>query len=128
MGIGDPVGMIEAIGVGVDQFDCVAPTRMARHGSMFTAAGRLNLRNAAHARDDGPLDSSCGCSTCSRWSRGYLRHLLAVGEPTAWRLLSIHNLAFMVDLMAQARTAIAAGRFSQLQASIAEGWGPSGAV
>ncbi|HWE69805.1 MAG TPA: tRNA guanosine(34) transglycosylase Tgt [Acidimicrobiales bacterium] len=128
MGIGDPVGMIEAIGLGVDQFDCVAPTRMARHGSMLTAEGRLNLRNAVHTRDDGPLDPNCGCSTCSRWSRGYLRHLLSVGEPTAWRLLSIHNLAYMVDLMAQARTAIATGRFSQLQASVTDVWGPGGAV
>ncbi|HEX3842382.1 MAG TPA: tRNA guanosine(34) transglycosylase Tgt [Acidimicrobiales bacterium] len=124
MGIGDPVGMIEAIGLGVDQFDCVAPTRMARHGSMLTTDGRLNLRNAVHTRDDGPLDPGCGCSTCSRWSRGYLRHLLAVGEPTAWRLLSIHNLTYMVDLMSRARTAITKGSFSQLQADVAEVWGP----
>ena len=79
--------------LGVDQFDCVAPTRQARHGSMLTSTGRLNLRNAMHARDDRPLDPACPCSTCTRWSRGYLRHLLVVGEPTAWRLLSIHNLA-----------------------------------
>jgi queuine tRNA-ribosyltransferase len=123
MGIGDPVGLIEAIGLGVDQFDCVAPTRMARHGSILTSTGRLNLRNASHLRDDRPLDANCACSTCSRWSRGYLRHLVTVGEPTAWRLLSIHNLAYVVDLMSRARAAITQGRFSQLRADIAEVWG-----
>ncbi|HVB93188.1 MAG TPA: tRNA guanosine(34) transglycosylase Tgt [Acidimicrobiales bacterium] len=124
MGIGDPLGLIEAIGLGVDQFDCVAPTRMARHGSILTSAGRLNLRNASYIRDDRPLDAACGCSTCSRWSRGYLRHLVTVGEPTAWRLLSIHNLAYVVDVMSRARTAIAQGRFSQLRSDIADVWGP----
>ena len=99
MGVGDPVGLIEAIALGVDQFDCVAPTRMARHGSILTSAGKLNLRNATYARDENPLDPLCTCSTCTRWSRGYLRHLLGVHEPTAWRLLSIHNLRFMLDLM-----------------------------
>jgi len=122
MGIGDPVGLIEAIGLGVDQFDCVAPTRMARHGSILTSTGRLNLRNASYIRDDRPLDAECACSTCSRWSRGYLRHLVTVGEPTAWRLLTIHNLAYVLDLMSRARTAIAQGRFSQLRSDIAEVW------
>ncbi len=123
MGVGDPVGLLEAVALGVDQFDCVAPTRMARHGSMLTSAGRLNLRNAVHATDDGPLDPSCACSTCARWSKGYLRHLLGVGEPTAWRLLSIHNLAFVLDLMAEARTAIAEGRLDALRARTAAVWG-----
>jgi queuine tRNA-ribosyltransferase len=122
MGVGDPVGMIEAIALGVDQFDCVAPTRMARHGTMLTSTGRLNLRNAVHAGDDGPIDPACACLTCSRWSRGYLRHLLGVGEPTAWRLLSIHNLAFVLGLMAEARAAIAIGRFEGLRARTAEVW------
>jgi queuine tRNA-ribosyltransferase len=123
MGVGDPVGLMEAVALGVDQFDCVAPTRMARHGSMLTSGGRLNLRNAVHSRDDGPLDPLCSCSTCTRWSRGYLRHLLSVGEPTAWRLLSIHNLAFVLGLMAEARSAIAEGRFDALRAHIATVWG-----
>jgi queuine tRNA-ribosyltransferase len=123
MGVGDPVGMLEAVALGVDQFDCVAPTRMARHGSVLTSAGRLNLRNSAHTRDDQPLDPSCGCGTCARFSRGYLRHLLGVGEPTAWRLLSIHNLAFVLGLMDEARTAIAEGRFAALCARTAETWG-----
>jgi queuine tRNA-ribosyltransferase len=122
MGVGDPVGMLEAIALGVDQFDCVAPTRQARHGSMLTSTGRLNLRNAVHARDDRPLDAACSCSTCARWSRGYLRHLLVVGEPTAGRLLSIHNLAFLLGLMAEARTAIGRGTFEGLRSRTAEVW------
>jgi queuine tRNA-ribosyltransferase len=122
MGVGDPVGMLEAVALGIDQFDCVAPTRMARHGSLLTSSGRINLRNAVHTGDDRPLDPSCPCSTCTRWSRGYLRHLLAVGEPTAWRLLSIHNLAYVLGLMAEARAAIAEGRLDALRARTAEVW------
>jgi queuine tRNA-ribosyltransferase len=123
MGVGDPVALIEAVALGVDQFDCVAPTRMARHGSMLTAAGRLNLRNASFARDDQPLDPLCRCTTCARWSRGYLRHLLLVGEPTAWRLLTIHNLAFVLALMTEARLAIGQGRLDKLRARTTEVWG-----
>ena len=124
MGVGDPVGMLEAVALGVDQFDCVAPTRMARHGTVLTGQGRLNLRNARHAEDDSPLDAACACHTCGRWSRGYLRHLLLVAEPTAWRLLSIHNLAFVLGLMAQARTSIAEGSFDRLRSRTAAVWGP----
>ena len=123
MGVGDPVGMLEAVALGVDQFDCVAPTRAARHGSMWTSTGRLNLRNAVHARDDRPVDPSCGCSTCARWSRGYLRHLLGVGEPTAWRLLSIHNLSFVFGLMDEARAAITGGTLADLRARTVAVWG-----
>lgn len=123
MGVGDPVGLIEAIALGVDQFDCVGPTRMARHGSMLTSLGRLNLRNAAFARDEAPLDPGCRCSTCARWSRGYLRHLLMVREPTAWRLLSIHNLSYLQNLMLRARAAIGEGRLARLQAEMIDLWG-----
>jgi len=122
MGVGDPVGMLESIARGVDQFDCVAPTRAARHGSMWTSTGRLNLRNAVHARDDGPVDPACPCPTCARWSRGYLRHLQGVGEPTAWRLLSIHNLTYVLGLMDQAREAIADGTFADLRSRTASIW------
>ena len=123
MGVGDPVGMLEAVALGVDQFDCVAPTRAARHGSIWTTSGRLNLRNAMHARDDTPLDAACPCPTCGRWSKGYLRHLLSVGEPTAVRLLSIHNLTFVFGLMDAARAAIAAGTLDALRASTLATWG-----
>ncbi len=123
MGVGDPVGMLEAVAIGVDQFDCVAPTRAARHGSLWTSSGRLHLRNAVHARDEGPIDADCPCPTCARWSRGYLRHLLSVGEPTAWRLLSIHNLTFVLGLMDEARAAVAAGTLAGLRARTAAVWG-----
>jgi len=123
MGVGDPVGMLEAVALGVDQFDCVAPTRAARHGSLWTSTGRLHLRNAVHARDDGPIDADCGCPTCERWSRGYLRHLLSVGEPTAWRLLTIHNLTYVLGLMREARGAVATGTLGVLRARTAAVWG-----
>jgi len=123
MGVGDPVGLVEAIALGVDQFDCVAPTRGGRHGSVLTATGRLSLRNAVHARDDAPLDATCACTTCARWSRGYLRHLLMVNEPTAWRLLSIHNLAFTIGLVDRARGAIERGELDTLRREVAATWG-----
>lgn len=124
MGVGDPVGMVESVALGIDQFDCVAPTRAARHGSLWTSTGRLNLRNAANATDEGPLDDACPCTTCARWSRGYLRHLLVVGEPTAWRLCTIHNLTFVLGLMAEARAAIAAGTLDALVAATKGVWDP----
>ncbi len=122
MGVGDPVGMLESVALGVDQFDCVAPTRAARHGSMWTSAGRLNLRNAVFARDDGPVDAACPCSTCARWSRGYLRHLLQVGEPTALRLLSIHNLTYVLGLMDEVRRSITKGELGILRTRTAAIW------
>jgi queuine tRNA-ribosyltransferase len=122
MGVGDPVGIVESVALGIDQFDCVAPTRAARHGSIWTTAGRLNLRNAVHARDDGPLDAACPCPTCARWSRGYLRHLLVVGEPTVLRLCSIHNLTYVLGLMADTRAAIATGTLAALVAATRETW------
>ena len=123
MGVGDPVGMLEAIALGVDQFDCVLPTRLARHGTVLTAAGRMQLRNAANAADDGPLDPTCPCPVCGRWSRAYLRHLLMVAEPTAPRLLTLHNLAFLLDLVSRARQAIVAGTLGALRAEVAGVWG-----
>ena len=122
MGVGDPVGMLESVALGVDQFDCVAPTRAARHGSMWTSSGRLNLRNAVFARDDGPVDAACPCSTCARWSRGYLRHLLQVGEPTALRLLSIHNLTYVLGLMDEVRRSITKGELGILRTRTAAIW------
>ena len=106
---------MEAIALGIDQFDCVAPTRMARHGSMLTASVVSTSATPSSPADNGPLDSGCRCATCASYSRGYLRHLLVVGEPTAWRLLSIHNLAFVLGLMTEARASIAEGRFDDLR-------------
>jgi queuine tRNA-ribosyltransferase len=123
MGVGDPVGLVEAISLGIDMFDCVLPTRLARHGTVLTSAGRLSLRNARFATDGGPLDDACGCQVCARWSRAYLRHLLRLGEPTAARLVTLHNLHWTFALVARARTAIQAGTLASLRADVAAVWG-----
>jgi queuine tRNA-ribosyltransferase len=115
MGVGDPVGLVEAIALGVDLFDCVLPTRLARHGHALTGEGRLALRNARFAADEAPIDPACGCSTCARWSRGFLRHLLLVGEPTGPRLVTVHNLAWVLDLVRRTRVAVAEGRLAALR-------------
>jgi len=111
MGIGDPVGVVEVIARGVDMFDCVLPTRTARTGSALTWEGRLNLRNARFARDPLPLSEGCSCPACSRFTRAYIRHLVNQQEILGLRLLSLHNLRFLLDLVAAARTAIVDGRF-----------------
>jgi queuine tRNA-ribosyltransferase len=112
MGIGDPVGILEVVARGVDMFDCVLPTRTARTGSALTWSGRLNLKNARFARDQRPLDADCACPACERFSRGYVRHLVTQGEILGLRLLSLHNLRFVLDLTARAREAIERGAFS----------------
>jgi queuine tRNA-ribosyltransferase len=112
MGIGDPVGIIEVIRRGIDLFDCVLPTRTARTGSALTWDGRLNLRNARFRADRGPLDPDCPCPACERFSRAYVRHLVTQNEILGLRLLSLHNLRFVLDLTAQARAAIESGTFS----------------
>jgi queuine tRNA-ribosyltransferase len=112
MGIGDPEAIVRAIAAGIDLFDCVLPTRLGRTGSAFTWEGRINLKNARFARDTGPLDADCACPTCTRFTRGYLRHLVTQGEILGLRLISVHNLAFLLDLTARARTAILAGSFA----------------
>ncbi len=109
MGIGDPEGILRVIEAGVDMFDCVLPTRTARTGSALTWEGRLNLRNQRFARDPRPLDESCACSACTRFSRAYIRHLINQQELLGLRLLSVHNLRFLLDLTAGARTAIERG-------------------
>ena len=111
MGIGDPEGVLEVIARGVDMFDCVLPTRTARTGSALTRHGRLNLRNAGFARDERPLEEGCTCPACSRFSRAYLRHLVNQQEILGLRLLSLHNLRFLLDLVAGAREAIERGEF-----------------
>ena len=115
MGIGDPEGVLEVIARGVDMFDCVLPTRTARTGSALTWEGRLNLRNARFARDERPLDEGCGCPACTRFSRAYIRHLVNQQEILGLRLLSLHNLRFLIDLVAAARQAIERGGFAQLE-------------
>ncbi|MGI8492935.1 MAG: tRNA guanosine(34) transglycosylase Tgt [Acidimicrobiales bacterium] len=125
MGVGDPVSMIEAVALGVDMFDCVAPTRSARHGTALSSLGRLQLKAARMALDDGPVDPACDCPVCARWSRGYLRHLFSVGEPTAGRLLSVHNLAWTVAFVARIREAVLDGTLGRLRAEVSETWAPN---
>ena len=109
MGIGDPVGILEVIERGIDMFDCVLPTRNARTGGALTRRGQLNLKNARFARDPRPLDEDCSCPACTRFTRAYVRHLLNQQEILGLRLLSLHNLRFVLDLVAGARAAIERG-------------------
>ena len=111
MGVGTIPDFLEAIRCGVDMFDCVLPTRNARHGIAYTRSGKLNLRNAIHADSKLPLDEQCDCLTCRRYCRGYIRHLLRAGEITALRLLTFHNLQFFFDFFAMARESIRKGQF-----------------
>jgi queuine tRNA-ribosyltransferase len=113
MGVGFPVDLIAAIGEGIDLFDCVAPTRMGRNGTAFTLHGRLRLRNSAARADPRPVQEGCACPCCRLYSRAYANHLFRTGEMLGPILLSIHNLTFYSALMAEARRAIAAGRFRQ---------------
>ncbi len=123
MGVGDPASLVEAVALGVDQFDCVMQTRLGRHGTALTSTGRFQAKAARNAELDEPLDPSCACEVCARHSRGYLRHLLQVGEPTAARLLSIHNVAWTIALMGSMRTAIEGGTFDSMRRSVLDIWG-----
>ncbi|RLE25818.1 MAG: tRNA guanosine(34) transglycosylase Tgt [Actinobacteria bacterium] len=122
MGVGDPASLVEAVAVGVDQFDCVMQTRLGRHGTALTSTGRFQAKAARNAFLDEPLDTSCPCDVCARHSRGYIRHLLQVREPTASRLLSIHNVAWTIDLMNRMRSAILAGTFNAFRADVLAVW------
>jgi queuine tRNA-ribosyltransferase len=127
MGIGDPVGILQVIALGVDMFDCVLPTRLARHGMALTAGGRLNLKNASHRRDLGPLDPDCSCETCTGYSRAYLSHLVRENELLAHRLVTLHNVHFVGELCHQARVAILEGRYVRFaEAWISRYTGPAG--
>ena len=110
MGVGRPEDIVAAVLRGIDMFDCVMPTRHARNGHLFTSTGVINIRNAAHQRDPGPIDPDCGCYTCRNYSRAYLRHLDRCNEILGSRLNTIHNLHFYLELMRQLRAAIEAGR------------------
>jgi queuine tRNA-ribosyltransferase len=123
MGLGDPLGMVEAVALGIDLFDCVLPTRFARHGTILSAAGRYNLKRAENATADEPLDPACDCSVCARWSRAYLRHLLVVDEPTAPRLITRHNLTWTFALVDEIRAAVVAGDLGPVRSRIAAAYG-----
>ena len=115
MGVGRPEDLVEAVAAGVDLFDCVMPTRNARNGTLFTSAGRLNIKREEFREDGGPLDPLCPCETCRNYSRAYLRHLFVAKEILAPRLLTIHNLAYYLGLMRSMRDAIGTGRFSEFR-------------
>jgi queuine tRNA-ribosyltransferase len=124
MGLGDPVGIVESVARGVDMFDCVLPTRLARHGTILTDAGRFNLSRAEFKTSEESLDPAFPESPAARWSRGYLRHLLNTGEPTGPRIVTLHNVAWLLRFMARVRQAIRAGTFDSLRDQVHQVWGP----
>jgi len=115
MGVGTPEDIIEAIDRGVDMFDCVMPTRNARNGYLFTSFGTLRIKNAKYKLDDSPIDNECSCYTCKRYSRAYLNHLFKSKELTYFRLASIHNLHYYLNLVKEAREAILKGKFQEFK-------------
>ena len=116
MGVGTPEDLVESVARGVDLFDCVMPTRNARNGQVFTSRGKLNVKNAKYAMDTRPLDESCHCPACQRYTRAYIRHLYVCGEMLAGILCSLHNIAFYLDTMRRIRQAIALGEFKRFRA------------
>lgn len=122
MGVGFPDDLVESVRRGVDMFDCVLPTRMARNGTALTARGRLVVKNSAYARDEAPLDPACACPVCARHSRAYLRHLFQAGEILGPVLATLHNLHFYQALMASLRQALRAGDFGRQAALVTGAW------
>jgi queuine tRNA-ribosyltransferase len=118
MGLGDTEGLLDAIARGADMFDCVIPTRLARHGRALTRNGDFNINKVEFSSDESPLDPQCGCRTCHRYSRAYLRHLVRMDELSVHRLLTIHNLTYIFDLIAGAREAIVSGAFHDYAESV----------
>jgi queuine tRNA-ribosyltransferase len=118
MGVGTPIDIVEAVARGVDMFDCVLPTRNARNGQLFTSEGVINIKNAAYAEDDRPMDPACRCYSCKHFSRAYLRHLFMAGEMTSGTLNTVHNLTYYLDTMQRIRQAIAFGTFAEFRQDI----------
>jgi queuine tRNA-ribosyltransferase len=123
MGVGSPLDFFDAVERGIDLFDCVLPTRVARNGQLWTSEGRLNLRNAQFLDDAGPIDPACGCEACRNHSRAYLAHLFRAEELLAYRLASLHNLTYTLDLMRQIRAAIADGSFASVREAVTAHYG-----
>ena len=124
LGIGEPEDLFRCVERGIDTFDCVAPTRHARHGLLFTADGPIAVTRAAYREDDGPIDPECGCSTCTTFSRAYLRHLFVAEELLAYTLATTHNLAFILGLMSRIRSALADGSLEQLKTKVLDRYRP----
>ena len=127
MGVGPPEDILEAVEQGVDMFDCVMPTRNARNGTLFTSQGKLNIRNNRYKTDLGPLDPACKCPVCRTYSRAYLAHLYRAGEILGLRLNTVHNLHFLLDLLADSRRAILEARFPDFKRAFLAAYGSSGA-
>jgi queuine tRNA-ribosyltransferase len=124
MGIGSPEDLVECVGLGVDMFDCVQPTRLGRHGAAWTPDGRINLLAARWARDERPIDEACDCYSCRYHSRAYIRHLLRAEEMLGARLATIHNVQFLVRLMQDARAAIIEGSYARFRDEFMERFTP----
>jgi queuine tRNA-ribosyltransferase len=124
MGLGTPPQLLELVARGIDLFDCVLPTRLARNGTAFTATGTMNFKNAEFTSQTGPLEEGCQCEACRGYSRAYIRHLIKAEEILGLRLLSIHNLHFYLDLMKRARAAIDGGSFAKFRAEFVAGYQP----
>ena len=125
MGVGSPEDLVNSVALGVDMFDCVLPTRVARNGALFTPAGRINIANRRYAAQDAPLDDACDCYACRNYTAAYLRHLFKAGEMLGPRLASLHNLRFVLRLMADMQDAIIAGRFAQYRAQFLATYRPT---
>ena len=122
MGVGDPFDLFEGVERGVDMFDCVHPTRLARHGHAFTKYGKINLKNAKYKEDFTPVDTSCDCECCKNYTKAYIRHLLVAEETLGQRLLSIHNLRFLIRIMENIRIAIQEDRFLEYKKEFIENY------
>ena len=122
MGLGTPAQIVEMVARGVDMFDCVLPTRVARNGTAYTGRGTVNLKNATHAKRKGPIEEGCQCPACLQFSRGYIRHLLKAEEILGLRLVTLHNLYFYLNLMARIRGAIEAGVFQSFRRGFLEAY------
>ena len=122
MGLGTPPQLVELVARGIDMFDCVLPTRIARNGAAFTANGTLNLKNAEHTMQTGPIEENCECEACQSFGRGYIRHLLKAQEILGLRLVSIHNLHFYLNLMRTIRRTIHEDTFADFRARFVAGY------
>jgi len=118
MGVGTPEEIVQYVAMGVDMMDCVMPTRAARHGLLFTSEGKLNIKGARYAKDQGPLDPNCKCKVCSRYTRAYLRHLYASNEVLAQVLNTVHNLAYYLDTMRRVRHSIELREFASSRSAV----------
>jgi len=123
MGVGSPLDFFVAVEHGVDVFDCVLPTRVARTGQLWTRQGRLNIRNSRFQDDPSPVDPGCGCETCATFSRAYLAHLFRAEELLGYRLATVHNLTYTLDLMRGIRAALADGSFVSLRDAVQARYG-----